>query len=473
MSILQEPLERNGKPRQEAILVFLDLSSLLLDNPPGLHYGAAAVDLDQDGTFELVIANFLGPNRIFKWTGEGLVALADPALQDTKRKAVGVAAADLTGNGAEELYFLTADTFAGPKSEGDTLLFNGPQGWVDLFARIENVEFANLTSGRSVAALDRFGQGRYGFVVANFLGPMALFETDQEGRVRDLAREAQIARTTGGRALLPAPLFGGSRLDLFCHNEKGSNFLYRNRGDGTFEEVADQCGLSDAHQNGRGVALLDSGRDGRFDLVCGNWEGPHRLYRQRERGRFEECAPPHMSRPSRVRNVVVADFDNDGHHEIFFHNLGEPNRLFAWRQGGWVELDCGAASEPGQAGTGALVGDFDQDGSLELLLCHGESEMAPLTLYRAPSSGHSCRVLPLTAAGAPARGARVTLRAKAREQTRIIDAGSGYLCQMEPVAHFGLVPNSSCDWIEVIWPDGAHRRLDRPQVDHLVKVDHP
>merc|ERR1719433_1703255 len=101
----------------------------------------------------------------------------------------------------------------------------------------------------------------------------------------------------------------------------------------------------------------------------------------------------------------------------------------------------GDAVEIDGMGTGGAVGDFDGDGMLELVVAHGESgPMQPLSLFKCNwgVSNHYLRILPKTLHGAPARGARVDLVAGGRNQMRIIDAGSGYLCQMEPVAHFGL-----------------------------------
>jgi hypothetical protein len=97
-----------------------------------------------------------------------------------------------------------------------------------------------------------------------------------------------------------------------------------------------------------------------------------------------------------------------------------------------------------------------------------------LTLYHTPKNGnHWLRVLPLTAHGAPARGAVVTLAAGGRSQRRAIDAGSGYLCQMEPVAHFGLGGNPIVEQVEVRWLDGKTVILNAPQADRLIRVPHP
>eukprot|EP00850_Spirogloea_muscicola_P001368 SM000005S17165 [mRNA] locus=s5:507359:509985:- [translate_table: standard] len=325
--------------------------------------------------------------------------------------------------------------------------------------------------------------------------------------VLDVAMAAGIdAAVTGGRSCAVGPLAGGVTSnrpplpDIFAGNEGGPNYLFVNKGDGQFEEAAEAHGLDDPYQHARGVVLLDGGpaSDGPA-LACGNWEGPHRLFargageQECERSSeeparscdnkgsasvaaplFEDQAPATMTAPSRVRTLVAADFDNDGHEELFFNNIGEPNRLFCQGQASnWQPCNAGAAVEPGGLGTGASVADVDGDGVLELLISHGESGEQPLTLYKAAMAayGHDwIRVRPLTQHGAPARGAVVELRYGAgwwdlsggevpRQQRRVVDGGSGYLCCMEPVAHFGLGSPTHLAGrgiaIRVTWPDGS------------------
>ena len=199
------------------------------------------------------------------------------------------------------------------------------------------------------------------------------------------------------------------------------------------------------------------------------------MFVRTESGSFRNAAPAGLALPSRVRTVIAADFDNDGYEELFFNNLGEPNRLFGFREGRWVRLNIGAAVETYGLGTGAAIADINKDGRLELLVAHGESWLQPLTLYAPhPNLSHWLRVLPLTAHGAPARGAVVRLHAPDRTQIRAIDAGSGYLCQMEPVAHFGLGPEPSEELaVEVLWPDGATTLLDIAQIDRQYTVVYP
>ncbi len=453
--------------------MFTNRSDLILRNPAQFNYGVAVADVDGDGRFEWFIAGFGFPNVILKWNGAALITNTPPTLADAARQTIGVAAADIDGDGDEELYLLNTDTFAGQKVFADRLFDRIDRDWVDLFSMPVHRGVLNLTAGRSVIALDRDGDGIYGFFLANFGGPMRLYELDEDGRLHDVAPDVGLNLTTGGRSAVALPLLT-PRMDVFAGNENGPNFLFLNTGEGGFEEIAGMAGVSDASQHARGVAALDANDDGLFDLVCGNWEGRHRLFIQNFSGGFSDAAPPEMAEPSRVRTVIAADFDNDGYEEIFFNNIGEPNRLFARRDGAWASISVGDALEPNWLGTGAAVADLDGDGRLELLIAHGESGMQPLTLYHTPRNGnHWLRVLPLTLHGAPARGALVTLEAGKRVQRRVIDGGSGYLCQMEPVAHFGLGLIEQVQRVSIRWPDGSETTLDRPQVDETYTVPHP
>uniref|UniRef100_A0A8B9LHD0 Cartilage acidic protein 1b n=1 Tax=Astyanax mexicanus TaxID=7994 RepID=A0A8B9LHD0_ASTMX len=277
--------------------------------------------------------------------------------------------------------------------------------------------------------------------------------------------------------------------DIFCDNEYSSNFLFRNNGDGTFTDVASQSGVEDPMQHGRGVALADFNRDGRTDIVYGNWNGPHRLFLQlsnNRKQRFKDIASQKFSMPSPVRTVIAADFDNDNELEVFFNNIAyrgaSANRLFrvSRREHGdpqIEELNVGEAAEPEGRGTGAVVTDFDGDGQLELLVTHGESAAQPISVYKVSqgSSNRWLRVIPRTQFGAFARGAKVVVYTKRNgAHTRIIDGGSGYLCEMEPVAHFGLGKDVATN-VEVYWPDGRSvaRPLELSDLNTVMEILYP
>ena len=450
---------------------FINISNRLEGNGSKKRYGIAITDIDDDGDFEAVVTGYGASNEVWDLVDGRIVDIAPSSIKDPSRKAIGVGACDMDGDGREELYFLNVDRFGGLGEVSDRLFRREGDGWVDVFESTNNVSAVNRFSGRSVMCFDRDGDGQFGVFVANYGGPMKLFEADDQWQLIDVAPELGMALTTGGRSLVNLPEVDG-RMRLFAGNENGPNFFFTGTNP-EYENIAELKGIDDPYETVRGVAVLDADEDGRLDLVYGNWDGPHRLFLQRD-DRFENAVTDEMTVPSRIRTVIAADFDNDGYEEIFWNNIGEPNRLFKKVDGEWVEADMGAALEPDGLGTGAAIVDIDGDGRLELFVAHGESGEQPLSLFRwGANSNHFLRVNPLTSQGGAARGAIVKLITEERQQLRVIDAGSGYLCQMEPVAHFGLGQFSGSVSIEVRWPDGTLERVDNVEIDQTISVPYP
>lgn len=444
---------------------------------PAACSGIAVSDLDGDGRFEFFICCEQGPNRVLKWTGSQFRDVAHPMLADTKRQAIGAAAADFDGDGREELYVLNAASSHAPKYNADRLFDRLADGsWVDLFETVGNRPLQNRSPSRCVTAVDRRGTARYGFFVTNLTESSRYYEMSPNGLLADVAPALGVDLTAGSQGAWAGPLLS-SRMDIVCVNGRGPHFLFANNGSGRFTNVASTLGLADTAEQGHGIVALDANADGYFDLCWGNWEGPHRLM-VREAGRpFRNRTSPAMAYPSPAGTIIAADFDNDGQEELFFNCYGEPNRLFGrcpTHPGEWVMRDAGAAVEPDGYGTGAVVADIDGDGRLELLIAHAGNEDRPLSLYRGPVNNHHwLRVLPLTRYGAPARGASVALVAGGKQQIRVLDAGSGFGCQMEPVAHFGLGTSTRVDTVTVTWPDGSALTLETPAIRRTLTVPYP
>ena len=164
-----------------------------------------------------------------------------------------------------------------------------------------------------------------------------------------------------------------------------------------------------------------------------------------------------FNRPSKVRTIIAADFDNDGYDEIFINNIGQSNKLFKIKENGLLEkIVLKNAALSNGLGTGAAVADIDKDGILELLVSNGERFKQPLNLFKAniKENFSYLRIKPVTKYNAPARGSTVTLKSNLRIHAKTIDAGSGYLCQMEPVAHFGIREGEKDLEILIKWTDG-------------------
>lgn len=408
--------------------------------------------------------------------------------------------------------------------------------------------------------VDRLGTGRYSVYVSNYaslpslfgaghrdrglVGAVKLLEMDAAASsaagkliMRDVAAEAGVRAFTGGRGVTAAPLLphapGAPTTDILAVNERGPNFLFRNDGPKGFKDVAGAAGLADEEENGRGVAVADLENSGVLSIVYGNWMGPHRMMLRRNASASEwtDVASPAFADPSPVRTVLAADFANEGRMAVFVNNIAyrgaSPNRLFRWAGPGpsaaaagatGADEDAAAAAAVGAAykpaaigdaleplghGTGAAYADIDGDGNLELLVAHGESAEQPLSFYRVASDAAArpvVQIAPLTPSGAPARGALVTARwSDGSKQAQVIDGGSGYLCEMWPVAHFaaeqqvagsspsaasaggaGAAPDAAGAsashallGVDIMWPDGASVSLPPPLPNHRLTVPHP
>ena len=432
---------------------FKNITNLIENNTDRLSYGVSVADINNDNNFEFIVAGFRYPNLALGFRDGVLKNLINNSIfSDEKRSTIGVASCDIDQDGIEETYFLNTDTYSGEKKYSDRLL-NFNKEITDLFELPKNQKNLNLTAGRSVVCVDRKGDGKYGFYVANYGGPTRFYELNND-LIRDIAPDLKIDKITGGRAVVAGHILG-NKMDIFAANERGPNFLYFNDKD-QFYNVSTEYNTDDVLQNGRGTTLSDFLYRGSLDIINGNWEGFHRIFVNNETT-FNDMASKEFRIPSRIRTIISADFDNDGYDEIFMNNIGEPNKLFKILENGKIsQIKISNALEKNGLGTGAAVADIDNDGILELLISHGESGPQPLSLFKSNIKNKKfLRIAPKTTYGAPARGATVILVTNKRRHAKTIDAGSGYLCQMEPVAHYGFRKNEIIKNVIIKWTDGS------------------
>ena len=449
---------------------FEDITDKIVDNPKRLSYGISVADINQNGKYEFIVTGFGYPNLALSYDNGKIINIASQKIfSDKFRKTIGVAACDLDRDGFEEIYFLNTDTYSGTKKYSDRLIDLEGNKFLDMFEIDTNKEDLNLTAGRSVACVDRKGNGEYGLYVSNYGGPTRFYEIEDK-IIKDKSANLNLDNITGGRAVVSGHILT-DRSDIFAANERGANFLLKNN-DGVFEDVAFDYRVDDVIQNGRGTALADIMYRGRLDIISGNWQGYHRAYVLKN-DQFKDIGSSKFDKPSRIRTIISADFDNDGYDEVFMNNIAEPNKLFKIRENGrFEEIKLEIALEPDGYGTGAAIADIDNDGILELLVSRGESKEQPLTLYKAKVSKQSkyLRIKPINKYGAPARGATVTLLTNQRKHSKTIDAGSGYLCQMEPVAHYGIRKNEKNFKVEVKWTNGTKDLIKITKLDQTVTV---
>jgi enediyne biosynthesis protein E4 len=263
--------------------------------------------------------------------------------------------------------------------------------------------------GMGVAAGDYDNDGRVDLYLANF-GHNQLWRNEGNGRFTDVTERSGTDDTRWSTSAAFVDIDRDGWLDLYvanyvdftiarhkpCRGNGGRidycgplsyqpvpDRLFRNRGDGTFEDISARAGILASYGAGLGVATADFDGDGRIDIYVANDQEPDFLWMNLGDRRFENrsllagCAVNGSGTPTASMGVVAGDIDNDGDEDLYIANLaGEANTLFINDGSGVFEdrtLRSGAAY-PSVPYTGFGVGllDYDNDGWLDVLVANGD-----------------------------------------------------------------------------------------------------
>ena len=334
--------------------------------PETMGSGSAFADVDADGDQDLILVSGVWPAagttgpfaRVFANDGTGrftdvtatagLQGAGDPAVAGLAY-GMGIAAADYDNDGAADVLLTSV-------------------GGVRLFRNAGKGRFTEVTAKAGLA-------GRRAFSTSAMW-----FDYDKDGRL-DLivcnyvqwSPETDIFCSVDGKA------------KSYCTPEayRGStSWLYRNKGDGAFEDVTAKAGLFDATSKSLGVTLLDYDQDGWPDVFVANDTQPNKLYRNNRNGTFTELglkAGVAFSEEGRARagmGVDAADLDGSGRPAVAVTNFsGEMLGLFRADATGLYQ-DSAPRSDVGRAtrqtlGWGCFFFDVDLDGQQDLLVVNG------------------------------------------------------------------------------------------------------
>ncbi len=229
----------------------------------------------------------------------------------------------------------------------------------------------------------------------------SLLRNNGNGTFTDVTREAGLLTPVCGQVAAWADYDNDGWLDLFVGSEVGRSRLYRNRHDGTFEEVAEKAGVACAGVFCKGASWGDFDGDGHVDLYVANLEGPPRLFRNNGNGTFMDVADRlGISRPTQGFSCWFWDYDNDGWPDLFAtsytrslndsinSHLGrptefEPCRLYRNRGGrGFEDVTAAVGLDKVMAPMGSNFGDLDNDGYLDFYLATGDPKYSTLVPNR-------------------------------------------------------------------------------------------
>ena len=276
----------------------------------------------------------------------------------------------------------------------------------------------------------------------------------------------------------------------------GPNLLYRNLGDATFEEMAEQAGVAytrsateNYRHSGPGFADLDG--DGHIDLYIGGIIGdPAKLYRNNGDGTFSDVTAGSGLDSMNARYTLspaFGAFDLDGDLDLYhtngwvhvddfaaYHFDTDTSRLFlSDGEGKFEEMSREAGIVDIERGHGIVCGDLDNDGDVDVFQMHRNENNAG-TLWRKDTNQNNYLRVKLNgrAPNTAAAGARITVTVNGADQLREIIIGSNFTSQNPLVQVFGLGKSAQAD-VQVEWPDGTTTPSRTYSADQLVTIDHP
>lgn len=270
--------------------------------------------------------------------------------------------------------------------------------------------------------------------------------------------------------------------DLAVANDTEPNFLYLNKGDGTFEDVGLTSGIAfdegGRARAGMGIDVADLNNDGRYSIAIGNFaREPVSLFTQIDSQFFQDMAgKARLTRPTLLSltfGLVFDDFDLDGFQDLVIANghiepeinvtqrdvtfEQRPQIFLNDQRGGFIDStdQAGLAFAEPIVGRGIATGDIDEDGDLDLLFTVNGDRPRLLRNEFDTNQTHWVRIR-LKGAGAntSAIGARLIAHAGPLVQRRFVKTGSSYLSQSDIAVTFGLGPNTAIEKLEIRWPVG-------------------
>jgi hypothetical protein len=164
--------------------------------------------------------------------------------------------------------------------------------------------------------------------------------------------------------------------DLYTATRLGPNLLFENQGDGTFLEVGSVVGVADI-SNSMTAVWGDIDNDGLLDLAVGNFNEPNRLYKNLGDGTFQDITTSAgVGHSGPCRSLHMADYNSDGFLDIYVVNINSANVLFRNNGPGMTFTNATYIAQVNdtQVGMGSLFTDADQDGDIDLYLTHDANQ---------------------------------------------------------------------------------------------------
>ena len=496
--------------------------------------GVALFDYDNDGRLDIFAVNGAplsdptpkgtvpqksGPrywNRLYHQKPDG-------TFEDVTEKAglagtgygMGVAVGDYDNDGFEDLY-VTA--YGGNKLYHN----NGDGTFTDV---TEKAGVAGSGWSTSAAWVDLDNDGRLDLVVLRYLqwdfddiwcgerkeGHRAychpdafhaisqlVYHNDGNGHFTEVSRQLGLAKPGKGLGIALADYDRDGHIDIFIANDSMPEFLYHNKGDGTFEDVALSSGVAvdgEGHTYaGMGADFADYNNDGLPDLVVTDLASQmYALYRNNGDGTFTyDSYPSGLGRMTMAHSgwgVRFIDYDNDGWKDLLIsqgHDLDTIQLNFPYlryrepmllaRNTGQKFVDVSSRSgeifQKAWVGRGLAIGDIDNDGRLDAVVTGNDGALYVLHNVT-PTQNHWLTLLLIGhKSNRDAIGAEVKITTAKGIQMATVSTAGSYLSSSDKRVHFGLGSEKTAT-VEIRWPSGIHETIKNVAPDQILQMDEP
>ena len=491
--------------------------------PETMGAGGLFFDYDNDGNLDIFLVNSgsllasehdTATNALYKNSGDGTFTdVTQMANVGGRGYGMGCIAADYDNDGDTDLYLTHFGENQLYRNNGDGTFTDvtvhagvGDARWsvsasfgdFDLDGRLD-LYIANYLDYTLETAHDCYMEGVHIYCSPHeYQGVRdTLYRNNGDGTFTDVTEAAGVTNQGKGLGVLFTDYNADGYPDIFVTNDTVEDFLYRNNGDGTFTNVANDVGVA-YNADGRitgsmGIANGDYDNDGKLDLFVTNFSlEVNSLFHNDGDGFYTmKTFDAGLARPSFAVlgfGTQFLDCDNDGNLDLFVANghvwdnveLVNPNlvakqtcQLFHNNGvGGFDEIsqEAGAFFSSRLFARGTAVGDYDNDGDADLLVttCGG----APALLRNdATNHNHWLQIKLIgTRSNRDGIGAKVRVQTENRTQVREVTCGGSYASDSAHTRHFGLGDATTVQTVKVTWPSGHIQLLKNARIDETITI---
>lgn len=441
-------------------------------------FGVAIGDYDNDGWPDIYVSNY-GKNRLYHNNHDGTFTdLAEKAGVTLGNWSTGATFGDYDGDGKLDLFvpgYVHYD-IDNPPTPGTKAV-----GYVNCSFR-----------GANTSCGPRGLQGE----------PDHLFHNNGDGTFSDVSEKAGVSDKAHyyGFTAVFVDVNNDGKVDLLVTDDSSPNYLYINKGDGTFDDQSFYSGFAlnqnGLEQAGMGLAVGDYMNNGLLDLYTGTFSDDYKpLFRNGGDAAFTEISPriglAAPTYPFLTWATEFIDYDNDGWKDIFlvdghvypivdqhdwgtsyaqrpllFHNIGNGSKFEE------IPAVVGTGLAEVIPGRGAAFGDLFNDGKIDVVInC---MDHVPVLMRNVNADRHHWVGLKLI--GGPksprdAVGATIYLTAGGIRQRADVMSGGSYESSNDQRPHFGIGDATSVDAAEIHWPSGFVESVTLPSVDRFFAIE--